>query len=262
MKSAKKMTIATLLAFSLLQPAVSHAWFFFFVPLGLFSQNDKKAIDEMESKQDWKGLLELSEARLKTDEKNPDWMHINGFALQKLNRCREAVPKFEKALELKPDYVEAHLNLGACLVEVGDYDRVIATQTTLIERAPDRWQPYFNVALSYVRKGDPVRARAYLEQLKSRNMVWAEKLETLHIQPLEARIERDKVAAQEREREESARAERELLTRQESQADTGRVKQASMSIEQQLSELKQLYSKGLLSKDVYSARQKEILTAK
>ena len=46
--------------------------------------------------------------------------------MQKLGRSDEALASFDKAINLKPDYAEAHNNLGIALGSLGDLDRAMA----------------------------------------------------------------------------------------------------------------------------------------
>lgn len=53
----------------------------------------------------------------------PDFVeaHMNkGDVLLKMNRTREAKQSFEKALEHNPEYSDAHYNLGTTYIQLGD----------------------------------------------------------------------------------------------------------------------------------------------
>jgi tetratricopeptide (TPR) repeat protein len=282
MKSAfVRLAVTSFAALALAIPLPSHAWFFFFIPLSLFTPNDKKTVEELEKKGDWKGLLEFAETRLSNDEKNPAWLYLSGLAFHKLNRIEDAIGRYQKALDVKPDYKEAQLNLGICYLDRGGYDKAIATFIDLIGKAPEMWQPYYNAGLAYVRKQDPINARVYLEQLKTRNMVWAGTLENNHIKPLEYREEQHKLAIVAREKEEQERVERERQAREEADAklkaeaeskaaeeqrmratEAQEPRRPGKPLEEKLKELKQLYTKGLLTKDVYEASQRDLLKSR
>ena len=69
----------------------------------------------------------------------PDYAeaHSNlGNALQDLGRLDEAVASYQKALSLKPDYAKAHNNLGNALKELGDLDGAIANYHKAIDIEP------------------------------------------------------------------------------------------------------------------------------
>lgn len=277
----RKPIVSTLLVLALAMPATSHAWFFFFIPFGLFSSDDNKAVQNLEQKQDWKGMLDLAETRLQSDENSSSWLYLNGLALQKLGRCDEAIPKYKRALDLKVgDYKEAQLNLGLCQAMKGELDIALTTFLDLAGKHPDYWQVYSNLIALYNQKHDPVNARVYLEQLKLRNLALASKLEDTLIKPLELKLEQEKISAATREKDEKDRIERERLAKQESDAKLraeadakaesdarSRIAEAQAakpfkSLEEQLKDLKQLYGKGLISKEVYETSQKELLRAR
>ena len=68
---------------------------------------------------------------LKIDEKNPDVWNTYGLIELKNNNVTDAIKHFQKAIELKPDHLQALLNLGAIMLSVRDYERSI----TLFEEA-------------------------------------------------------------------------------------------------------------------------------
>lgn len=272
-----RVLLSAVLVSALAAPATSHAWFFF-IPFGLFSTNDNKTVQNLEQKQDWKGLLDLAETRLQSDENNASWLYANGLALHKLGRYEEAIQKYQRALDLKGgDYKEAQLNLGTSQLTLGSLDSALATFVDLSGKNPEFWQAYSNIILVYSKKNDPVNARLYLEQLKSRNMVVAAKLEEALIKPLELKIEQEKIATALRDQDEKNRIERERQAKQEADAKVkaeaqakttsdekshtavAQTTKAPKSLEAQLKDLKQLYGKGLISKDVYDTSQRELL---
>lgn len=257
-------------------------FFFFFLPLGWLLPNDKKAVDEFEQKQDWAGLLRLAETRVKSDDTSSGWHYLNGYALVKLSRCPDALPQFRRAVELKSENVDAENYIGVCQNAGGDYDAAIQTFTSVIGKKPDYWQAYNNMVLAYVMKEDATNARIYLEQLKPRNIVAASAMETSRIAPLEARLAAERVAKSQREVAERERAEADRKEKQEAvakaqeeskaQEDAKQVADARASAAEQmtiansakpkevrLKELKSLYAKGLVTKEIYESTQREIL---
>ena len=52
----------------------------------------------------------------------PDYAeaHYNlGVVLERVGRAQEAIEHYEQALRIKPDYVKAHYNLGVALARLG-----------------------------------------------------------------------------------------------------------------------------------------------
>jgi tetratricopeptide (TPR) repeat protein len=263
MRNTKRAIATVILSGCLLAPFQSHAFFFFFIPTGLFSNQDKNAVADYEKKGNWQGMYDLADLRLKNDEKNPGWLYLKGLALQKMYKYEDAIQSYKLALEAKPNYKEAQLNMGIAMLDSQQYDDCIRTLTDLIGKAPEMWAPYYNVGVAYIKKDDPVKARQFLEQLKTRNMVMAERLEESYIKPLETTLEETRVAREkaEKERSERLQAKDQATTDAEAQSKLTQAAQAkpAKGLEEQLKELKQLNAKGLLSKEVYEQRQRDLL---
>ncbi len=60
-----------------------------------------------------------------------------GLALAAQGRLDEALAEFQKALQIKPDYAEAYLNLGNALVRRGRVDEAIALFRKALEIKPN-----------------------------------------------------------------------------------------------------------------------------
>jgi tetratricopeptide (TPR) repeat protein len=93
------------------------------------------------------------------------------YAMLLWNRPRGAddalVKALQKAVELKPDYVEARLRLGFAFMDRGDYKQA---QTQLLQikgiKAADAFSYFHALAYTTYRLGDEAGARAALEQAK------------------------------------------------------------------------------------------------
>lgn len=71
-----------------------------------------------------------------------------------------AIPAFQKALELKPDYAEARLQLGLMLVNTHNYPEAVTQLKQLKKVDPDQAQWYFPaLARAYAKTGDTEKAR-------------------------------------------------------------------------------------------------------
>jgi tetratricopeptide (TPR) repeat protein len=81
--------------------------------------------------------------------------------------AKNAAPAFQRALELKPDYVEAHLQFGLMLVNARDYLQAIAQlrQIKKVDEGQAEWL-FPALALAYFETGDKGNARANAELAK------------------------------------------------------------------------------------------------
>ena len=64
-----------------------------------------------------------------TIQRNPAcWLAENNLGVTLANRgeFKEAIPHYERSLQLKPDYEKAHYNLGLALASRGDVDKAMA----------------------------------------------------------------------------------------------------------------------------------------
>lgn len=81
-------------------------------------------------------------------------------ALRAAGRCGDAVPVYRHAIELLPDQVAAHLNLGICLAELGRFDEAWQSLTTARRLAPEDPKPATNLGTLAARLGRFDEARA------------------------------------------------------------------------------------------------------
>ena len=89
-------------------------------------------------------------------ELNPDYAeaHNNlGIALKDQGQLDEAVACCRRALELKPDYAEAHNNLGLALKEQGKLDEAVACYRRALELKPDYAEAHNNLGTAFKDQG-------------------------------------------------------------------------------------------------------------
>ncbi len=72
----------------------------------------------------------------------------------KIKSPDEAIAFAKKALELKPGYVDAAINLSVALMIKGKIDRATETLISVYKNRPDDRRIIYNLALMYERKGD------------------------------------------------------------------------------------------------------------
>ena len=105
-------------------------------PKNQIAMNELRAIDEVESKRNAKDRLDevmrlYSSGRIedslalvlplqKDNPNEPILFNITGACYSEIGSINLAIDNFQRAVKLKPDYVEAHYNLGVVLQKNGE----------------------------------------------------------------------------------------------------------------------------------------------
>jgi uncharacterized protein (AIM24 family) len=88
-----------------------------------------------------------------------------GSELLQDNRVIDAKAELEQALSLQPSDPKGQDLLGIVYFRLGLYPRAIAIYEQLIRLHPDAIEPRINLALSYLKTGQPAQARFELEKV-------------------------------------------------------------------------------------------------
>src|SRR5262245_42222722 len=92
-----------------------------------------------------------------------------GSELLQDNRVHDAKAELEQALSLQPSDPKGQDLLGIVYFRLGLYPRAIAIYERLIQAHPDAIEPRINLALSYLKTGQPTQAKAELEKVLEQN---------------------------------------------------------------------------------------------
>ena len=116
-------------------------------------------------------------------ELSPEWVeaHINlGVALYHQRRLDDAQNAFLSAVALDPANAICRYNLGCVYEEAGKIDEAIENLKCAIRAMPNHADAHFNLALAYEKKGDPARAREHWSLYLKHDPrgTWAEKART------------------------------------------------------------------------------------
>lgn len=109
-------------------------------------------------------LPEAIETYERVVELAPDWLeaHINlGVAYYQLGQLSDACAAFRGAVQLDPISGIARYNLGCTLEELGEYDEAIEHLERAARAMPAHADAHFNLALAYEKRGELAVAREH-----------------------------------------------------------------------------------------------------
>ncbi len=81
-----------------------------------------------------------------------------GQALVRLGRPAEAIPLFERAIELNPQRWAYHFNLAHTSGLLGQWDRAVQEYQAALEQFPDDYVTEFNLGMALHKRGDEAAA--------------------------------------------------------------------------------------------------------
>jgi Flp pilus assembly protein TadD len=104
-------------------------------------------------------FLALLPAVVAAQEANPDDLLRHAIEEQQHGDFTSAIRDYRKVLELRPNEVQAKVNLGAALAHVGQFDEAIKIYQSALPSLRDKNPVLLNLALAYYKKGDFEHAR-------------------------------------------------------------------------------------------------------
>ncbi len=92
-------------------------------------------------------------------QQNPDRLLNDAIRAQQSGDYQLAITDYRKLLELRPDNVEAKVNLGAALSHVGRFDEAITIYRSALPSLANKNMVLLDLGLAYYKKGDLTNAR-------------------------------------------------------------------------------------------------------
>ena len=102
----------------------------------------------------------------KSDEEKAAEVYQQGVKYSQAKKYDKAIPAYQKAISLKPDFPEAYNNLGFALRETGKLDEAIVSYKKALEQKPDLAQAHEYLGVAYLKKGDRDSALKHYQILK------------------------------------------------------------------------------------------------
>ena len=104
-------------------------------------------------------MLALLVATSPAQQRDPDRLLGDAIHAQQRGDYQTAITDYRELLQLRPDNVEAKVNLGAALAHVGQFDDAIAMYKSALSSLKDKSMALLNLGLAYYKKGDLANAR-------------------------------------------------------------------------------------------------------
>lgn len=104
-------------------------------------------------------LILLYAAVAAAQQTNPDQFMSEAIQAQQRGDYQQAIAKYREVLKLRPENVEAKVNLGAALAHVGQFDDAIAMYKSALPSLKNKRMVLLNLGLAYYKKGELPNAR-------------------------------------------------------------------------------------------------------
>jgi tetratricopeptide (TPR) repeat protein len=110
-------------------------------------------------------IFSLSVSLALAQQPDPEQLLNSAIEAQQHGDYQTAIRDYRKLLEVRPNTVEAKVNLGAALVHVGDFDGAIAMYKSALPSMSQKNGVLRDLALAYYKKGDFQNANEQFEAL-------------------------------------------------------------------------------------------------
>ncbi|MCP4652377.1 MAG: tetratricopeptide repeat protein [Candidatus Omnitrophica bacterium] len=95
-----------------------------------------------------------------TNEQSREYREL-GYKLQMKGSADEAMAYYQKAIEMDPQYAEAHNDLGVIYENMGDFDNALLEYKRALEIDSNYLPVYTNLAFLYEKRGNVLNASHY-----------------------------------------------------------------------------------------------------
>lgn len=113
----------------------------------------------------WRDEISLWQDVVAKSPNKPRSLYNLGLALSHVGRDEEAIGLLARAVNVKPDYVEAYNNLGVALAGLGKNDESMAMYQRALSLKPDHAESLYNLGRAYlVFHNRPIEAIALLSR--------------------------------------------------------------------------------------------------
>jgi tetratricopeptide (TPR) repeat protein len=119
-----------------------------------------KAMPEQQTTQPLSLSNELTIDRLQPVRR----LYLKAQQYHRQNRIADAVALYREVLKLKPNLLDAQINLASALIQQQDYASACRLALDTIKLAPHNDRAHLNLAIAEIGKGEPAKALVRLDQ--------------------------------------------------------------------------------------------------
>ena len=112
--------------------------------------------------------FEIGKAKLSQSESDPSAVRELAVQAGELERWHEAIALWQRLLDQRPDFVEAHVNIAGALWQLGQYPQSLEAARYAADLDPSIKEAWFNIAISQLLIGNVDKAIDLLETLTAR----------------------------------------------------------------------------------------------
>ena len=123
-----------------------------------------------------KTIAEWQSAQVDVGLASAEALFRKGIVFMLAEHFDQALPCFEKAIQIKPDFADAHWFLGIAYSSIGRHSKAIAAYKTAIRIKPDDARVHYGLGMSYLMAGDRKSALEQYKLLKDLDKSLADKL--------------------------------------------------------------------------------------
>ena len=122
------------------------------------TQSELNNINNFFSKKDYKQALTELDALTQKYPNDPMLYLFGGNCYGAMGHLDQAILCYEEAVKLKPDYVDAHNNMGVYLKEIGEINKAVISYQKAIKLKPDYAMAHNNLGICFYDLAQPKQA--------------------------------------------------------------------------------------------------------
>ena len=137
----------------------------------------------LEEKEDWQGMLKLSQEWVKSEPRSAVAWYGLGIAYGNLKQYDQSIQAYREALRINPEYDGAWNNLGNAYANLKQYDQSIQAYREALRIQPGKATAWYNLGFAYYFQGQRDKVREIYQTLRKLDPAMAEKYFNVLILP-------------------------------------------------------------------------------